>query len=367
MFFLEGEDKTEVVASSSIAKEKISPFLIIKPKDKFPSALSRRRPRASTKEGSAALQERSQADFPESLREISCGDFSLLETIGSGQVFHWDSDPDVPGVAYTGCLGETALRLWQPCPERLRFPSVLEREVRHFLRLDASHEDALATFPKHDDVLTETVAACAGLRILRQPLWECLATFITSSMKQVAHIRAISLHLRRHYGRRHVLDGRECWSYPTPEDLARAGEPALRAAGLGYRAGYLHATACRLADGAVSLEDLDSLDDAAARAWLRQFPGVGEKVANCVLLFGCDRLGAFPIDVWIERILRERYFPPTTGHRRAKPLPVKHLQTWAESHFGPAAGYAQQFLFHYARVRSNTPEPGSVGSGPQQN
>lgn len=355
---------TEVVASSCNAKEKISTFLIIKPKDKFPAPHSRRRRRASTKDGPAAPQECSQADPPEPFREISCGDFSLAETIGSGQVFHWDPDPDVPGTAYTGCLGETALRLWQPCPERLRFPSVLEREVRHFLRLDASHESALATFPKHDDVLAETVTACAGLRILRQPLWECLATFITSSMKQVAHIRAISLHLRRHYGRRHVLDGRECWSYPTPEALARAGEPALRAAGLGYRAGYLHATACRLADGAVSLADLDSLDDAAARAWLRQFPGVGEKVANCVLLFGCDRLGAFPIDVWIERILRERYFPPPTGRRRAKPLTVKQLQAWAESHFGPAAGYAQQFLFHYARVRNSPPDPGPGSSGP---
>lgn len=286
---------------------------------------------------------------------MDCGDLDLAATLESGQVFHWQRDGNDPGALYHGCLGDEPASLWQPAPGRLLVNAEAAAPARRFLRLDDSHESALATFPANDAILTEALTRCPGLRILRQPLWECLATFITSSMKQVAHIRAISLHLRRAYGVRQLRAGRELWSYPSPERLAEAGEPALRAAGLGYRAGYLHETAKRFAEGRATLDEPLPLGDDEARQWLLRFPGVGEKVANCVLLFGCDRIAAFPIDVWIERFLRERYFPPRPGRRRQpKPPSVKQLQAWAAKHFGPAAGYAQQYLFHYARVHRGT-------------
>ncbi|RYD25356.1 MAG: hypothetical protein EOP86_27420 [Verrucomicrobiaceae bacterium] len=193
--------------------------------------------------------------------------------------------------------------------------------------------------------MRRAVAWCPGLRILRQPSWECLATFITSSLKQVPHIRQISLTLRQRFGEPVSHPGLpEQWAYPSPAALASAGEAALRACGLGYRAAFLHRTARDIAEGRFDLSAVAALPDDEARAALCTLHGVGEKIANCALLFGWERAAAFPIDVWVERVLRQLYF----GNDPA--IPAKTLRRFAATHFGPAAGYAQQFLFHHARL-----------------
>lgn len=233
----------------------------------------------------------------------------------------------------------------QTGPETVRFFGAKPEVVARYLGIADPISVWHATFPQDDPVLAEAIAHCPGLRLMRQPVWECLATFITSSLKQVAHIRQISLTLRRRFGERKIIAGHEIWAYPTPAAMAAAGEAALRECGLGYRAVGLQRTAEAIARGEADLAELDALDDLAAREFLLRFHGVGEKIANCVLLFGCGRYGAFPIDVWMDRILRERYFGP----RKRKRIKPKELQAWAEKHFGPNAGYAQQYLFHFAR------------------
>src|SRR6202040_1251425 len=113
---------------------------------------------------------------------------------------------------------------------------------------------------------------------------------------------------------------------------------------LGYRAKNLLASARLIASGDVDLKKLAALTDLDLRARLCELPGVGAKVANCVMLFAYERLRAFPIDVWIERVLRERYFP------RARKLNAARLQSFTERYFGVHGGYAQQYLFHHARM-----------------
>jgi adenine-specific DNA glycosylase len=120
----------------------------------------------------------------------------------------------------------------------------------------------------------------------------------------------------------------------------------LRECALGYRAQNLLATARLVASGDVDLEKISALSDVDLRAKLCQLPGVGAKVANCVMLFAYERLRAFPIDVWVERVLRESYFP------RAQKLNAARLRTFTEEYFGEHGGYAQQYLFHYARMAS---------------
>ena len=184
---------------------------------------------------------------------------------------------------------------------------------------------------------------CRGLRIIRQPKWECLATFITSAMKQVSHIRQISRALRERYGRRLLISVSHVYAFPSAERLARTTEEELRECALGYRARNLLATARLVASGEVNLEALAAWPDEELRAALCALPGVGPKVANCVMLFAYERLRAFPIDVWIERVLREKYFP------RRRKLRAAELRDFARVHFGPHGGYAQQYLFHHAR------------------
>ncbi|MEM7010200.1 MAG: DNA glycosylase [Verrucomicrobiota bacterium] len=270
--------------------------------------------------------------------KLKAPNFDLAETLDSGQVFHWS--PSEHG-GFIGCIGENPVRV-EPCDEQLLvWPTAMKSKARIYFRLDEDHEAVLASFPKKDKALQTSVAFCPGLRIIRQPHWECLATFITSSLKQVAHIRQISLELRREFGQKHQLDGEELYSYPTSAAFVKAGDAKLRKCGVGYRATGLLKTAEKLENG-MRLKDAENLNDKDALEFLCGFHGVGEKIANCVLLFGYGRLEAFPIDVWIERVLRERYFDGAEIARR-------ELEEFTKSHFGPFGGYAQQYLFHHAR------------------
>ena len=185
---------------------------------------------------------------------------------------------------------------------------------------------------------------CEGLRIMRQPRWECLATFITSSMKQVAHIRQISQTLRTRYGKRKRVFDCDVHTFPPASRIAELTEQELRACALGYRAKNLLATARLIGSGEADLEQWSELSDELLRAHLCELPGVGAKVANCVMLFAYERLRAFPIDVWIERVLKEKYFP------RRRVVRTEELRTFSAKYFGSYGGYAQQYLFHHART-----------------
>ena len=190
---------------------------------------------------------------------------------------------------------------------------------------------------------------CRGLRIIRQPKWECLGTFICSSMKQVAHIRQISSALRRRFGQARQVNRHIVHTFPTPDRIARSSEKELRECALGYRAKNLLATAQLVSSGEADLESWVGLSDTDLRTKLGALPGVGAKIANCVMLFAYERLRAFPIDVWIERALRQNYFP------RKRNLTAGQLRRFSESYFGDYGGYAQQYLFHYARTASRRP------------
>lgn len=273
---------------------------------------------------------------------LTVDSFDLAATLNSGQVFHWHQD----GAVVSGLIGGMPVRLEQPQADTILVHEGDAATVVHYLALDHDLKAMHRTLPKGDKHLRRALKFAPGIRILRQPEWECLATFITSSLKQVAHIRQISLTLRERFGQPvRNAEGRELWCYPTPEALAKAGEAKLRECGLGYRAKFLHQTATRIAEGTFDLKAVSALGDAEALESLCTLPGVGPKIAQCTLLFAYERLGVFPIDVWIERALRELYF---SGSRRK--ITPKLLRDFAQEHFGPYRGYAQQWIFHHART-----------------
>lgn len=261
------------------------------------------------------------------------GGIALDLTLQSGQVFHWDRREDG---SWEGLADASPLRVREQ-EGALQVVEGDEEVARNYFALDHPLEKIYADFPK-DPMSARALEVCRGMRILRQPRWECLATFITSSMKQVAHIRSMSLALRKGYGQ--PLAGRFC--YPTPAAIASAGEGALRACGLGYRAANLLATARRVDSGAIDLDAIARLPTADLRSELTSLPGVGVKVANCVLLFAYERLDAVPIDVWIHRVL--------LSMRGGRSGTANQLARYARRRLGPYAGYVQQYLFHQARV-----------------
>jgi len=212
-----------------------------------------------------------------------------------------------------------------------------------YLQTDLDLSAIVDTFPP-DAPLIEAVKCCGGLRILRQDPWECLASFLLSATKQIVQIRQICATLRRRFGSPIAVPAGHtpAFAFPSAQTLASTTESDLRQCGMGFRARYLHQTARRVARGDLDLLNLRSLPLDAARTRLLELPGVGPKISECVLLFSCDQPRAFPIDVWVARALRRLYY-----HGRR--VPAGELRELAATHFGPWAGHAQQFLFHYAR------------------
>jgi N-glycosylase/DNA lyase len=194
------------------------------------------------------------------------------------------------------------------------------------------------------------------LRVLRQDPWECLASFILSSTKQIVQIRQIITLLCERFAeplrcgvesatRFDSATGRTLqFSFPTPQRLAAATEAELRACKMGFRAPHLLAAARQIADSKFDLERPRRLPLAEARAELMKLRGVGGKIADCVVLFAYGFNSAFPVDVWVARALRKLYF-------QRRPVTAKRLRHFAATHFGPHAGYAQQYLFHYMRTK----------------
>src|SRR5438270_2577098 len=285
------------------------------------------------------------------LTKIPVSDFDLAITLDSGQVFHWEKS----GAGFIGAIGDVALYLEQ------RGNLLLARGsggqlVRNYFALDHPLSEICASFPD-DPAMAAATKFCRGLRIIRQPKWECLAMFICSSMKQVAHIRQISRKLRERFGEVRTIAGEVVFTFPTAERLASCSERELRKCALGYRAKNLLGTARAVASGEADLVSWTALSDVDLREKLCALPGVGAKVANCVMLFAYERLRAFPIDVWIERVLKQQYFP------RKKKVTEPRLREFSETYFGEHGGYAQQYLFHHARMtsrKSGTPRDSST-------
>ena len=265
-------------------------------------------------------------------KALDCPEFDLRMTLESGQTFHW-----IPWRGgYAGCIGNIPITLRQESGRVFHRGGTPELISRYFAW---DHDlEAIRSSCGHP-VSRRAALDCSGLRIMRQPHWECIASFILSPMKQVAHIRGMSLALRTAFGR--TLLSSPVPSFPEPSVLAGASEADLRKCGLGFRAKSLLGTAQRIASGEFDPGTLDAMNTAEARKALCALPGIGRKVANCILLFSYERLEALPVDVWIARIL---------GSFRKRKATHAQLERYGERLLGPYAGYIQQYLFHQART-----------------
>jgi N-glycosylase/DNA lyase len=281
------------------------------------------------------------------LIEIDAADFDLEKTLNSGQVFHWEKHRD----GFVGMIGDLAvyveqrgsiLKVCDGGPLTRSPRRALPTLVARYFALDHPLKKICASFPE-DPIMNAARDFCRGLRIIRQAKWECLATFICSSMKQVAHIQQISHALRRRFGTAKSICQHEVFSFPSADRLSIVKEADLRRCALGYRTKNLLVTARRVASGEADLEKWNKLPDLELRGHLMELPGVGAKVANCVMLFAYERTRAFPIDVWIARVLRQNYF------EQQRKITPRTLAIFTAEYFGAHGGYAQQYLFHHAR------------------
>lgn len=196
---------------------------------------------------------------------------------------------------------------------------------------------------QYDDKLKEAIEKKNGIRILKQEFFENLLSFIISQNKQIPHIMKIVDDIANKYGDKlGEYEGREYYSFPTVEQLKGATEEDFKALKTGFRSPYLMDAIRLVADGTINPDNFKDLSTLEVEKELTRIKGVGTKVANCVLLFSLGRRDAFPVDVWIQRIMEELYY---NGEKTKKEVIID----FAKEHFGEYGGYAQQYLFYYAR------------------
>lgn len=290
----------------------------------------------------------------------------LAETLDGGQAFRWNRAAGEL-TTWTGVWSDCVAQLQLGPDGRLSWsaPVALAARVASalpaYLGLDRDWAALTDTLPWRSDAhLAQCIGAFPRLRLLRQPFGETLLGFLCSATKQIVQIKQMLALLASRHGAP-LVDGsadrqdgagrlsartggdpdRQFHRLPTWREIARVPERELRACLLGFRARYISETAHLLDAHPGWLEATEALPYAEAKARLCTLPGVGEKVADCVLLFGAGRLEAFPVDVWVLRSLADRY-----GLRGWKPAQVAHF---GRTHFGPLAGLAQQYLFAFER------------------
>lgn len=276
-------------------------------------------------------------------------DFSLC----CGQVFRWVK---VDGWWY-GVVGDKAIKIRQ-CGCELEFEGADEAFVRHYFRLDDDLAEIARCVDKDKDIHA-ALKQYSGLRLVRQEPWNCLIGFICSIQKNIPAIESMLLEMSKRFGERREFGGKTFYLFPTAERLALASDSGLRECSLGFRAKYVKATAQKIVDEKIELENLRKMPYIEARGKLLDFMGVGLKVADCVLLFSLDKTEAFPVDVWVKRVILNHYCD------KLSPELAKRLQTrttltngeylkigdFARGYFGAYAGYAQEYLYHWERTQ----------------
>ena len=285
----------------------------------------------------------------------------LAEILDGGQAFRWrrESDDDH---RWSGVFASNAVRLRLDSTGALHWSSpvslasVVEPALIHYLNLGPDLARSVDALPWRSDAhLDRCMEAFPGLTILRQPFGETLLCFLCSATKQIVQIKQMVALLAARHGAPLLANARShparspanptgappLFRLPTWIEIAAVPEAELRACLLGFRARYIHQTAQFIVAHPGWLEETEQLPYPQAKERLCSLPGVGEKVADCVLLFGAGRMEAFPVDVWIIKSMALRY-----GLEGWKPSQIAHF---GRTHFGPFAGLAQQYLFAWER------------------
>jgi N-glycosylase/DNA lyase len=288
--------------------------------------------------------------------------FTLDHTLNCGQAFRWKKVDE----NWVGVVNETLVRISQrgnildceTVPNDLGEPFVTQ-----YFRLD-DDLPLITSQIKRDTTIADAITRFHGLRILRQDPWECLISFICATYSNISRIRRMVQNLCQHFGHPISHKGRRFHSFPEKKTLADASINELLDCNLGYRAPYVKQASQGLVEDQLNLYALKEMSYNEAKASLKSVRGVGDKVADCVLLFSLDKLEAFPVDVRIRHILQTHYshhfIRTKTEKRHMTPNKYKELNGFGRKYFGKHAGYAQEYLYarfspHYMRHHQMVP------------
>ena len=266
--------------------------------------------------------------------------FSLDSTLACGQAFRWDRAEN--GWWY-GVVSGNAVRIRQE-GLRLSYEGVSREFVRDYFSLD-SDLTAIFELIDRDPFIHSAITRCRGLRIVRQPPWECLISYTIATNSNIPTIRRRIAAVAERFGRAIRFEGRTFYSFPEPGDISCGNEGELSCCRLGYRQPFVFRNACGIPDREAWEKTLSALPYEETREELMKCTGIGPKAADCISLFAFQKYESFPVDVWIRRIMGDHYPVPTDPGKSLSKKEYDTIRRFGREYFGEYCGYAQEYLF----------------------
>ena len=273
--------------------------------------------------------------------------FEPKDIFDCGQCFRWNTEEDG---SYTGVFGKNILNVKRDGKD-INFKGIcdgnIEDIIYDYFDLNRDYERIKETLSEIDENMKKSVLYGKGIRILNQDLWETIMSFIISANNNIPRIKGIIERLSKKYGSKISFNGKEYYTFPTPEQLRDVTVEDYRKLGLGFRDIRLYETTQMILNKDIDLEKLkNNSNTIEVREELLKLSGVGPKVADCILLFSTlKRFEVFPIDVWVRRVMNDLYIKQEDETKVSK----KQIEKIAEEKFGNLAGLAQQYLFYWRR------------------
>lgn len=263
-----------------------------------------------------------------------------------GQCFRWDKEEDN---SYTGVFGNNVLNVKKE-ENNIIFEGIcdgnIEEICKEYFDLETNYEQIKSNLSRIDEYLETSINYGKGIRILNQDLWETIISFEISANNNIPRIKGIIDRICKKYGNEINWNGKTYYTFPSIQQLSKASIEDLRALGLGFRDKRIYETTQIFLKGEMTLSELEKEKDTEkVKEKLLALPGVGPKVADCILLFSLKRYEVFPIDVWVRRVMNELYIHEEDEEKVSK----KDLQKLAKDKYASLAGLAQQYLFYWKR------------------
>lgn len=273
--------------------------------------------------------------------------FNPTHIFECGQCFRWNKELDG---SYTGVVNKNVLNVREEKNNIIVSGKVegnIEDICINYFDLNRDYDEIKTSLSKIDKNMAESIEYGQGIRILNQDLWETIISFIISANNNIPRIKGIIERLSKNYGDRIVWNNKEYYTFPSPKQLSKASIEDLRKLGLGFRDVRVYETTHIINSGKVDLDNLHKEENSQkVRELLLTLPGVGPKVADCILLFSTlKRLEVFPIDVWVRRVINDLYIKNEDETKVNK----NEIEELARKKYGNLAGIAQQYLFYWKR------------------
>lgn len=267
-------------------------------------------------------------------------DFELVHIFECGQCFRWQKENDG---SYTGVIKYGVLNIKKDDNRVVisgTFDANDKEKICDYFDLNSDYTSIKKKLELNDENMKKVIEYGYGIRILNQDPWEMLISFIISAANNIPRISKTIENISRAYGQKIIWNEKEYYKFPTPKELSKATVAELRTLNLGFRDKYVYNATRMVYTGEINLEEIEKMNYENAKKELMKIQGVGEKVADCILLFSMRKRKAFPVDTWIKKVMSQLY---------NESKDIKKISAFAESKFGEYGGIAQQYLFYYMR------------------